>query len=255
MSGISRRKFLSFGALALPTLVGADALMLAPTRLRVSKLNLNAAGKCRFVHFSDFHYEGDADYAEEVIATINDLKPAFVCFTGDLVEKRQYATQALAFIRRIEAPVYGIPGNHDYRSGSPLSEYERAFVKTGGAWLPHRNIVLPQYDIELVGMGITGMPEMPAKEVTRHLLLLHYPSVADCLGQRCFDLILAGHSHGGQVRLPLIGALTLPSGVGSYDYGRYDTRSGTLYVNAGIGTLSSFPVRFNCPPEITVVTI
>jgi predicted MPP superfamily phosphohydrolase len=99
------------------------------------------------------------------------------------------------------------------------------------------------------------MPRIPAEEVTRHLLLLHYPVMADFLGQLRFDLIMAGHSHGGQVRLPLIGALTLPSGVGRYDYGRYETPGGPLYVNAGIGTLSSFPVRFNCPPEITVVTI
>jgi hypothetical protein len=255
MSRISRRKFLSFGAVALPAIVGADALMVAPTRLRVSNLKLNESGKCRFVHFSDFHYEGHAHYAAEVVDTINQLNPEFVCFTGDLVEDRKYAADALGFIRQIKAPVYAIPGNHDYGSRSPLNEYERAFVATGGAWLPHRSIVLPQYDLELVGMGVTGMPVIPANEVTRHLLLLHYPVVADCLGQRRFDLIMAGHSHGGQVRLPFIGAVTLPSGVGRYDYGRYETRSGPLYVNAGIGTLSSFPVRYNCPPEITVVTI
>lgn len=96
---------------------------------------------------------------------------------------------------------------------------------------------------------------IPAEEVTRRVLLMHYPSVADHLGQRRFDLILAGHSHGGQVRLPFVGAVSLPRGVGQYDYGRYETSGGPLYVNAGIGTLSHFPFRFNCPPEITVVTI
>jgi hypothetical protein len=99
------------------------------------------------------------------------------------------------------------------------------------------------------------MPMVPAEDVTRHVLLMHYPAVADNLAGRHFDLILAGHSHGGQVRLPFVGAVSLPKGVGKYDYGRYETVNGPLYVNAGIGTLSSFPFRFNCPPEVTVVTI
>lgn len=255
MSRITRRKFLSLGALALPALAGADALIPSPTRLRVSHLKLSESGKCRFVQFSDLHYVGEARYAAEVIDTINDLRPDFVCFTGDLVEDRKYVSEALDFVRQIKAPVYGTPGNHDYWSGAPFPEYERVFAKTGGAWMPHRSIVLCEHDLELVGMGITGMPSAPAEDVTRHMLLLHYPVMADHLGQRQFDLILAGHSHGGQVRLPFVGAVSLPRGVGPYDYGRYETPGGPLYVNAGIGTLASFPVRFNCPPEITVVSL
>lgn len=255
MSSITRRKFLGLGALAFPAVVGIDAIVPAPPGLRVSNLKLNESGNCRFVHFSDLHYVGEKHYAAEVIGTINDLNPEFVCFTGDLVEDRQFASEALSFIRQIKAPVYGIPGNHDYSSRSPFSEYRRSFTATGGTWMPHRSTILCQHDLELVGMGITGMPAAPSGEVTRHLLLMHYPVMADRLGRRRFDLILAGHSHGGQVRLPFVGAVSLPTGVGPYDYGRYETPGGPLYVNAGIGTLSQFPVRFNCPPEITVVTL
>ncbi|MEP7015956.1 MAG: metallophosphoesterase [Verrucomicrobiota bacterium] len=251
---MTRRKFLTLGALTLPV-IAADTLAMAPTRLRVSKLNVNEPGTCRFVHFSDLHYAGDAHYAAEVVETINALDPQFACFTGDLVEDRKFATEALSFIEQIRKPVYGIPGNHDYWSQAPFDEYERAFAKTGGAWMPDRRVALYEHDIELVGMGVTGMPAVVAEDITRHVLLLHYPVMADHLGTRQFDLILAGHSHGGQVRLPFVGALSLPLGVGVYDYGRYDTPGGLLYVNAGIGTLSQFPVRFNCPPEITVVTI
>jgi uncharacterized protein len=67
-------------------------------------------------------------------------------------------------------------------------------------------------------------------------------------------LILAGHSHGGQVRLPFWGALIVPRGVGRYDLGYYKTAGGPLYVNAGIGTYR-LPFRFNCRPEITLITI
>jgi uncharacterized protein len=83
---------------------------------------------------------------------------------------------------------------------------------------------------------------------------MHYPGMANELKGRRFDLILAGHSHGGQVRLPFVGALILPHGVGPYDFGYYDTPAGPLYVNAGIGTYR-IPVRWNCRPEITVVTM
>jgi predicted MPP superfamily phosphohydrolase len=121
--------------------------------------------------------------------------------------------------------------------------------------MPHRGILVSEHNLELVGLGITGMPQTSAAEATRRVMLIHYPVMADHLNQRPFDLILAGHSHGGQVRLPFFGAVSLPNGVGDYDYGRYETAGGTLYVNAGIGTLSHFPIRFNCPPEITVVTI
>jgi len=69
-----------------------------------------------------------------------------------------------------------------------------------------------------------------------------------------FELMLAGHSHGGQVRVPFYGAPILPWGVGPYQLGYYETFAGPLYVGAGIGTYR-LPVRINCRPEITVVTI
>ena len=72
MSKITRRKFLSISALAFPALLRADAGLVEPNALRVTKLKLNNGGKCRFVHFSDFHHKGDVRYAAEVIRTINE---------------------------------------------------------------------------------------------------------------------------------------------------------------------------------------
>ena len=89
---------------------------------------------------------------------------------------------------------------------------------------------------------------------TRRILLTHYPVFVDKLGDETFDLILAGHSHGGQIRIPFWGALVKPYGVGKYDLGLYQTKAGPLYVNSGIGTWY-MPVRFNCRPEITVIEV
>jgi predicted MPP superfamily phosphohydrolase len=254
MAHINRRKFLSLGALALPAAMGADAYLLARTQLRVAKFEARPGGTCRFVQFSDLHYNGDSRYASQVVQTINDLEPEFVCFTGDLIEDKIFLTEALSFIRQIKAPVYGVPGNHDYWSRAPFADYHRAFAATGGAWLVDRSVVLPQRDLELVGMGYIGIHAFKPCRAGRRILLMHYPAMADRLGTS-FDLILSGHSHGGQIRLPFYGPLLIPDGVGRYDLGFFDTPSGPLYVNAGIGTLSKVPFRWNCRPEITVVTV
>src|SRR4051794_4567316 len=137
---MTRRKFLGLAALALPAAAGADARWVEPTALRVRTLNRGQTH--RFVHFTDFHHKGDTRYAADVVRAINELAPEFVCFTGDLVEEPAFAAEALDFIRLIKAPVYGSPGNHDYRCGVSFAEYERAFGATGGAWLVDRAIVL-----------------------------------------------------------------------------------------------------------------
>jgi hypothetical protein len=252
MSNLTRRKFLGLGALALPAVLGADSAAFETTALHVTKLR-HGDGNCRFVHFSDFHYKGDAEYAAEVVRTINGLAPDFVCFTGDLVEEARFAAEAFAFIRQIAAPVYGTPGNHDFQSGIAHSDFSAAFAATGGAWLRDECVLLAEHDLELVGFGRRGVHAFKTPKASRQILLLHYPQVANGLGRR-FDLILAGHSHGGQVRLPLLGALVLPRGVGHYELGYYETPGGPLYVNAGIGTYR-VPFRWNCPPELTLITI
>jgi predicted MPP superfamily phosphohydrolase len=251
MSRITRRKFLGLSALALPAALGANSSAFETTTLRVTRL-AHGPGPCRFVHFSDFHYKGDAEYATEVVRTINELAPNFVCFTGDLVEEARFAPAAFDFIRQINAPVYGNPGNHDFQSGVASADFDKAFAATGGGWLASRTAILPEHDLELVGVG-RGVQLFSEAKATRQILMLHFPQMANGLSRR-FDLILAGHSHGGQIRLPLLGAIVLPKGVRPYEHGLYETPGGPLYVNAGIGTYR-IPFRWNCRPELTLITI
>jgi hypothetical protein len=251
---LTRRKFLALGLGFVPIAAGVDARFGEPTWLRVSHFNLRPQPANRFVHFSDLHYKGDAEYAAKVVETINALAPDFVCFTGDLVEQVRFAPAAFDFIRQIERPVYGCPGNWDYSSGADFRDYEKAFAATGGGWLEDRSVVLEKPGLEIVGMGHRGVHSLGEPLAARQILLIHYPLQADRLDGHTYDLILAGHSHGGQVRLPFYGALKLPYGVGRYEAGRYDSVGGPLYVNVGIGTYL-LPVRFNCRPEITVIGI
>jgi predicted MPP superfamily phosphohydrolase len=249
---ITRRKFLGLAALALPAALGADSTAFETTTLRITKLR-HGPGSCRFIHFTDFHYRGDTDYASDLVRTINELVPNFVCFTGDLVEEASFAPAAFEFIRQIKAPVYGIPGNHDHQSGVAFADFAAAFGATGGGWLPDRTALLAEHDLELVGMGRQSVRAFTEPQAARQILLMHYPQMANGLGRR-FDLILAGHSHGGQIRLPFLGAIILPKGVRPYEHGFYETPGGPLYVNAGIGTYR-IPFRWNCRPELTLITI
>jgi predicted MPP superfamily phosphohydrolase len=102
----------------------------------------------------------------------------------------------------------------------------------------------------LLGDGSSVLAAPDAKRI----LLTHYPlDIENVKGSR-FDLILSGHAHGGQVRLPFIGALIVPFGVNGYQKGTYSTPVGPLHVSAGLGTFF-LPVRFFCRPEITLIEI
>ena len=229
---------------------GAGATLAQTTRLRVGTGPVVA----RFVHFTDLHHKGDRPFLARVIRRINSLRPDFVCFTGDIVEEARYLDEALAGIRTIKAPVYGVPGNHDYWAGADFAKVERAFADTGGAWLPDRAAVAPGGKVTLLGSSCTRRFALAPVPGRRNVALIHYPSVVESLPPRRFDLVLAGHSHGGQVRLPFVGALVKPFAVDAYELGRYETAAGPLYVGAGIGWFY-LNVRFLCRPEVTVVEV
>jgi len=250
---ISRRKFLA-GVLGMPAIIAGHAAGIEPGWLRVERIRLNPEAKFRFVHFTDVHHKGDTDLLERVVAKINEQEPDFVCFTGDLVEEAKFAAEALAIIGKINAPLYGIPGNHDFWADMDFDLAREGFAKTGGQWLMDQEQTICGGRIQLHGMSATAGVSFTPSAGKKNILLTHYPSSIDSIADARFDLILAGHSHGGQVRLPWYGALIVPFGVGEYQLGMYQTPAGPLYVNAGIGYFY-VNIRFCCRPEITVFEI
>jgi predicted MPP superfamily phosphohydrolase len=258
---LSRRKFIygALGALvATPLVVVADAKWFEPNWLKIRRVRIGSGTPShRLVHFTDTHHKGDRAYLETVVKTINSLSPDFVCFTGDIVEEMKFLTEALAVLSGIKSPMYGVPGNHDYWSSISFTPVHQCFNATGGAWLMDESRKIADGKIMLHGSSCSH--DSPGKFIpdpaAKNILLLHYPaSVKKVLDQK-FDLVLAGHSHGGQVRIPFYGPLIVPFAVDEFDLGLYQTKAGPLYVNAGIGYIYSYNFRFNCRPEITVIEI
>jgi predicted MPP superfamily phosphohydrolase len=253
----SRRAFLAAGLLTAPCVVVADVGWLEPQWVKIRRLRLaqgNAAH--RFVHFTDLHHKGDRAHTQSVVDMINSLKPDFVCFTGDIMEEAKFLPEALELLSGVKAPMYGVPGNHDFWSRAPFGDIIKCFAATGGGWLINQQHVIADGKINVIGVALFGRHTVlpSVKPGMKNILLMHYPAWVKQLNGGPFDLILAGHSHGGQVRIPFYGPLIVPHMVDEYDLGLFHTPAGPLYVNPGIGWYP-VPIRFNCRPEITVFEI
>ncbi|MDD5139617.1 MAG: metallophosphoesterase [Verrucomicrobiales bacterium] len=254
---ISRRKFIASVLLATPCAVLGEAKLVEPTWLKIRHQRFSDKPAHRFVHFSDLHHKGDCGYLESVVKTINTLAPDFVCFTGDIMEQEGFLMEALGILSGIKSPMFGVPGNHDYWSKISFEPVSKCFAATGGAWLLDERREIAGGKVNLVGVTCSraNQAEVALNPRAKNILIMHYPAWVKKLGDQKFDLMLAGHSHGGQVRLPFYGAVVVPFSVDEYDMGLFQTPAGPLYVNPGIGYLSGFDFRFNCRPEITVIEI
>lgn len=249
---LTRRRFLMSlpilggGALALDSLI--EPYLLQTKRLDLQRLGI---GK-RIVHFSDLHYKGNQAYARSVAERMHQLDPDYIFFTGDLVEHKdtERLQEALEWIADFKVPTFGIVGNHDPLDDDSISRCREAYAATGGSFLYEDRVELDGFVLH----GSRNAGGFHNKESLPKLLLCHFPIVGDREMEEPYDLILTGHSHGGQVRLPIVGPIILPPAVGSYDRGFYECPAGNLYVNVGVGTYL-LPMRLFCRPEITEILI
>ena len=254
MLKISRRGFL-ITLLLSPIVLWAWATRIERHWLKINRIALRKDG-IRIAHISDLHYLGDRKYIEKIIAKIHAADCKYVFFTGDLIDSSNdgYLDEALELITQIKLPVYGVAGNHDPVDPDSTDKYRAAFKQTGGAYISHETIELE----ELTLWGQVNDRAVAAADPERKKILLnHYPAVVDTTWSSTpskYDLVLAGHSHGGQVRLPFVGPIILPGGVGRYDRGLIDSPMGPLYVNVGIGTFA-MPIRFMCRPELAILEV
>lgn len=248
---LTRRRFLKRAFYASGALSVTDAVAVEPRWLDVHPVDFTRLGWGKtIVHLTDLHYRGRRDWLRSIVETTNAQKPDFVCVTGDLMDckNRRYLPEALEILGGLKAPAFGVPGNHDPLDAASIAACRKAFAATGGMWMLGDRVEVD--DIVLHGSHVVG--GRPISESKPTLLLCHFPAVGDEQRLQPYDLILCGHSHGGQCRIPGLPPLHLPDHVGRYVEGTYQAPAGLLYVSRGLGS-SVLPLRFFCRPEMPVI--
>jgi predicted MPP superfamily phosphohydrolase len=244
------------------------------TTIRINHLP-SAFHGFRIVQISDIHLDEFTEpfFLEHVVHRINELAPDLVLVTGDFVtrgsltfiDSRHAAYRSAEILSTLKTPqVYAILGNHDVGVSAPLV--------IGALESKKIPVLVNQYvPIERAGSRIwlcgsddagTRRPDLdltiPEKPDGPVVLMVHEPDYVDVVVRhprgKSVDLMLSGHSHGGQVRIPFYGPLILPPMGQKYVMGHFQFDSLQLYVNRGLGAVG-LPFRFDCPPELTIHTL
>jgi predicted MPP superfamily phosphohydrolase len=218
------------------------------------------------VQLSDFHV-GPYVKAEDVHRSVeiaNKLDPDLVVLTGDYVSGSAQHSAACArelAALKAERGVRAILGNRDFRHGAAMVAANLRQAGLDVLRNEHRWLKVGGADLYLVGIEDVwlGKPDLEAAldgvpQGAPTVLLAHEPDFADQATRHNVTLQLSGHSHGGQVRLPFVGAPVLPYLARKYPYGLRRVGEMWLYTNRGIGLIAP-PVRFLCRPEITLLRL
>jgi hypothetical protein len=276
-SRLTRRSFLGLSAASVTGLalyageISRHELSVEQHTIQLARLP-DAFRGMRIVQISDFHYAEytEAFFLHEMVARVNALRPDMVVLTGDFISysplprafARRFAPACAAILSGIECPLrYASLGNHDYYIGphyvaGPLQEHGIPVLMNSAVALERDG-----QRVWLAGLGSVceqkadpehAIPRAVAQEPV--ILLAHEPDILPDIARYNVDLMLSGHTHGGQVRIPFMPLLDLPVYGRHYVEGLFRYGPTQLYVNRGIGAVG-VPFRFRCPPEITVITL
>lgn len=216
---------------------------------------------------TDFHCSAEtpAAFLEQVVSRTNQLKPAVILLGGDYVtEGTEYIPLIGKVLARLQAPmgVYGVLGNHDFDTDAAAvrAALKRAGVielANTGRWLTRDGSRIRIAGIGDLWCDVQDLPAAlsGASATDTVILLSHNPDYAMEITDPRIRLVLAGHTHGGQINLPYVGTLITNSRFGRrMTSGQIPFESFLLYISRGLGTVM-LPFRYKCPPEITFITL
>ena len=218
----------------------------------------------KIIHFSDVHYGSTVDekYLKKIVDLINKQNPDIVFFTGDFIDKRANLKESEIqniknILSEIESPLgkFAVNGNHDIKH---LETYKK-IMNDNFIMLDNTEKLI--YYKESTPISVVGLTDRSETKVDYEILdqdntyyrfiLAHEPDEFNKIKDYSFNILLSGHSHNGQVRLPLIGAIYTPIGSKTYYDEYYKIDNKEIYVSNGIGTFT-LDIRFNSTPSINL---
>ncbi len=256
-------------SLAIHALVVEPYILVSTTSLHIK--TKHCTSNYRIVFLSDLHFNGGSNplytirYGLTLLLSAR-VKPDLIIIGGDIVSNPLGVNESIKYVELLSsiAPVIIAPGNWEYWSGINVDKYLSQLNSTNNVTVLRNSHLVVNNKCKLAIIGLddpyTGRDNMskalrgiPASMYK--LLVAHSPQIVGKAKGKV-DLILAGHTHGGQVVIPFIGPLVvpLPREYREYVAGLYKVDNTLMYVSRGIGT-SILPVRFMSPPEIVVVEL
>lgn len=208
----------------------------------------------KIIHFGDIHFGNNIDikYLDKIVNEINLLKPDITIFTGDLVEKNYKLSDEdkeniINSLSKIESRLgkYSISGDEDLL----LNDYPSIIKKSGFIYLENNFefVYNSEKPILVSDMDSSNLDS----DALYKILLIHEPDKLLNMDYSYYDLILAGHTHNGQIKLPFIGPLFKFNGGKTYYDNYYDLGNSKLYITGGIGT-KKLNIRFRVNPSINL---
>ena len=212
---------------------------------------------------SDLHNTQFGVDNQKLLKMLKEAQPDLIAITGDLLDSRKtdpetviaFATEAISI-----APIYFSPGNHEFRVPEAYQQVKDAFYDLGVTILENESTLVKKDGQSILLTGLTdpdfGIPWPEFSANTYQVVLSHRPEMLEEYARREFDLVLTGHAHGGQFRLPWIGGLYAPHQgfLPEYDSDMHVKNNTTMVVSRGLGN-SLFPLRFCNRPELIIITL
>ena len=230
----------------------------------------------KIAKISDFHNTKSKKLTNDLVKEIKKSKPNIIVLTGDLVDS--YKTNidvAISFVKKINniAPVYYVTGNHEARIDN-YAELKDELEKNKVVILDGKLEIIEKDNSEINLIGIDdpsfnfntyrddstiiqdSLVSIQYDKNNFNILLSHRPELIETYAKNNFDLVLSGHAHGGQIRIPLIGGLIAPNqGIfPKYTSGIYEMNNTKMIISRGIGN-SIFPFRVNNRPELVIIKL
>jgi predicted MPP superfamily phosphohydrolase len=253
-------------------LLFAYAFFVEPFRITTNKYiinDTNGNNSLRVVQITDLHITERYNISQliKIVEVVQEQNPDIIVFTGDLYDdyiQYQADEEVILALSSLYAPYgkYAVWGNHDYGGGAQRA-YERIMNESGFNLLTNQSTIVEfnNSKIKISGLddALLGKPNTSFLETNDsyeyHILLSHEPDIIDNIDLDSIQLVLSGHSHGGQVYIPGFARQTT-SLAEKYVAGFYDVNDGKtrLYVSTGLGT-TTIPIRFLVPPQIAVFDI